>query len=456
MTCPGDLELSRALTVGADPEIAAHIARCATCRAAWDAEQAAIELARELPVAIPPPAHREEVRTAVLAASASVPDRLTRRAWLAPTVLGAAAAGVVAYVAIPRGSSQPAPARPMRATVHPHPGARYAASSPSPDEVVQLTDGVIDVDVDPLRPGERFRVIVGDAELEVHGTTFTVSASDQHLTEVSVSRGRVDLRSRSSTPATLTAGESWRARPAAVVVEASPSQPVPQAPSASLQRSPASVRPPSPPPPPQARPLAIAPSPSPPRTPHAAPLRPHRGAGPAMPHDAEPAVSSHPASSAPLMDAPTAAERSVAERGAAERGIPARGDGGRTAEELSYDQAWDALRANNFGRAASGFGRVVLLAPDGPLVEDASFWRAVALARGQRSAEALSALRDFLDSYGASPRAGEVSAMLGWMLIDARAYDEAARRFATAVRDASPAVRRSAKAGLDALARRKQ
>jgi TolA-binding protein len=164
-----------------------------------------------------------------------------------------------------------------------------------------------------------------------------------------------------------------------------------------------------------------------------------------MPYDAEPAVSSQPASNPPLMDAPTAAERSVAERG----------EGGRTAEELSYDQAWEALRTNNFGRAANGFGRVVLLAPDGPLVEDASFWRAVALARGQRHAEALSALRDFLDSYGASPRAGEASAMLGWMLIDARAYDEAARRFAAAVRDASPAVRSSAQAGLDALAHRK-
>jgi hypothetical protein len=44
--------------------------------------------------------------------------------------------------------------------------------------------------------------------------------------------------------------------------------------------------------------------------------------------------------------------------------------------------------------------------------------------------------------------------MLGWILSDARAYDEAARRFRAALGDASPAVRSSAQAGLDALARR--
>ena len=122
--------------------------------------------------------------------------------------------------------------------------------------------------------------------------------------------------------------------------------------------------------------------------------------------------------------------------------------------ERSYDQAWEALRASDFNRAAGGFAHVMLLAPDGPLAEDASFWRAVALARGQRTAEARSAFRDFLDSFDASPHAGEASAMLGWMLIDARSYDEARQRFTAAAGDANPAVRHSARAGLDALARR--
>ena len=122
--------------------------------------------------------------------------------------------------------------------------------------------------------------------------------------------------------------------------------------------------------------------------------------------------------------------------------------------ERSYDQAWGALRAGDFHRAAGGFARVLLLDPDGPLVEDASFWRAVALARGQRAAEARSAFRDFLDGFGASHHAGEANAMLGWLLIDTRSYDEAAQRFTAAAGDANLTVRRSARAGLDALARR--
>jgi TolA-binding protein len=128
----------------------------------------------------------------------------------------------------------------------------------------------------------------------------------------------------------------------------------------------------------------------------------------------------------------------------------------RSPAEVSYDDAWTALRTGDFTHAASGFARVVLLAPDSPLVEDASYWRAVALARAKRSAEAISAFHDFLDGHARSARAGEASAMLGWLLIDARAYDEAARQFAAATGDASAAVRSSAQAGLDALATRKR
>jgi len=80
----------------------------------------------------------------------------------------------------------------------------------------------------------------------------------------------------------------------------------------------------------------------------------------------------------------------------------------------------------------------------------------VGLARGKRSAEATSAFRDFLDSFARSPRAGQASAMLGWLLIDAGVFDDAARRFAAATADPDPKVRDSARAGLDALARRKR
>jgi len=111
------------------------------------------------------------------------------------------------------------------------------------------------------------------------------------------------------------------------------------------------------------------------------------------------------------------------------------------------------MRAGDFTRAATAFTRVFILAPDGALAEDAAFWHAVALARGERRAEAITAFRDFLALHARASRAGEASAMLGWLLVEAGQRAEAARRFQAAASDPSPAVQQSARAGLDALAR---
>ncbi|HEX4416706.1 MAG TPA: FecR domain-containing protein [Kofleriaceae bacterium] len=439
MTCPGELALARAIAEGSDPELAAHLAGCAACRATWDATTAAIELARELPVALPPAARREELRTAVLAAGAHVARRPARRAWLVPLIAGAAAAAVAVYLAIPAPvpapyGAAPDPAHRAHGTVHPHPGARYLASAAAPDELVRLWDGAIDVEVEPLGPGERFRVVVGGAEIEVRGTAFTVSASADHLTTVTVARGRVEVRPDAGAAATLTAGQSWRLTTAAAASPPNPGAPPTVTSSATAASAPAI----NPSPPPGSHTVAshaAATSPAaldsatPPPGTHA-PIPPHIAPGaPASSAEAHPATP------------PSAS------------GKPA-GAGPRSPEEQSYDQAWEALRASNFLKAASGFTRVVLLAPDSPLVEDASFWRAVALARGKQPAEARSAFVDFLGGFPRSARAGEASAMLGWILIDARELDEARRRFRAALGDPSPAVRRSAAAGLDALAQR--
>jgi hypothetical protein len=401
MTCPGELELSRALSMGADAELTAHLAACEACRAAWEGARAAIDLARELPVAVPPAARREEVRTAVLAATEGLAHRRARRPWIVPAIVGAAAAGVAGYLAVSAVSRASAPVGSLghrHGIVRPHSGARYLAGVVGADEVIRLSEGVVDIDVEPLHPGERFRVVVGAAEIEVHGTAFTVTASAEHLVAVAVAHGRVDLQPEGRAPVALGAGQSWHE----VVATADAVE----------------------------RPAPVLELPPPaPRPPVAASPRPHRAA--IAPRRApEPVVV--PESVAP--------------------GRPP----DRPAEEVSYDEAWAALRTGDFARAANGFARVMLLAPDGPLVEDAGFWHAVALARGKRSAEAVSAFRDFLDGHPHAARAGEASAMLGWLLIDARAYDEAARRFAAASGDPDLAVRGSAGAGLGALAKRKR
>lgn len=459
MTCPGDIELSRALATGGGPELAAHLAACPTCRAAWDGARAAIEAARELPVALPPPERREEVRTAVLAAAAGLAHRPARRAWHVAAIAGAAAACAAGYLAISRAPAPPAAVHHAHGIVRPHAGARYSVGAIGPDEIVRLGDGIVDVEVEPLRPGERFRVEVGGAELEVRGTAFRVTARAEYLVEVAVTRGRVDLRPEVGAPVTLAAGQSWHAGAAAEappVAERAPAAPTPPPPpktSSSTRVQPPAratriAAPPRPAPPaPTAssrpsprRPPELASAPRPPRITAAA------RRDPGWPVAASVAASGSAAGS--VVELRAAAESPAASSPAAPA---AASPAGRAPEEVSYDEAWAALRSGEFPRAARGFARVVLLAPDSPLVEDASFWRAVALARSKRGVEAVAAFHDFLGGHARSARAGEASAMLGWLLVDAGALDEAARRFDAAAGDPDPAVRRSARAGLDAL-----
>jgi TolA-binding protein len=122
--------------------------------------------------------------------------------------------------------------------------------------------------------------------------------------------------------------------------------------------------------------------------------------------------------------------------------------------EAQYDDAWDALRARDYGRAADGFGRVLNDSPAGPLADEAAFWRATALARGGDAAAAMSAFRQMLDVYPSSPRRGEASTILGWLLVAAHQPLEAEGRFRAAVDDPQDNVRASAREGLDTLAPR--
>jgi TolA-binding protein len=122
-------------------------------------------------------------------------------------------------------------------------------------------------------------------------------------------------------------------------------------------------------------------------------------------------------------------------------------------EELAYDDAWTAMRASNFSRAAGSFARVFILAPESALAEDAAFWHAVALARAHRRGEATTAFRDFLDRSPSSPRAGEANVMLGWLLVEANELAEARQRFSAASGDPDAAIRDRARAGFTALPR---
>ncbi|HJX67074.1 MAG TPA: outer membrane protein assembly factor BamD [Polyangia bacterium] len=121
--------------------------------------------------------------------------------------------------------------------------------------------------------------------------------------------------------------------------------------------------------------------------------------------------------------------------------------------ELAFSEGWQAFRSGDYPGAIAGMRRALQAAPTSALAEDARYWEAVALARQGSLAQSRAVMEDFLRHFPASPRAGEVSAMLGWFLVASHEWAAAEQRFRTAESDRAPAVRESAKKGLEITAR---
>ena len=121
--------------------------------------------------------------------------------------------------------------------------------------------------------------------------------------------------------------------------------------------------------------------------------------------------------------------------------------------ELAFSEGWQAFRSGDYPGAIAGMRRALRAAPTSALAEDARYWEAVALARQGSVAQSRAVMEDFLRHFPGSPRAGEVSAMLGWFLVESHDWAAAERRFRAAESDRAPAVRESAKKGLEITAR---
>jgi TolA-binding protein len=121
-----------------------------------------------------------------------------------------------------------------------------------------------------------------------------------------------------------------------------------------------------------------------------------------------------------------------------------------TRQEQLYDDAWDALRAGRFDKAAAGFARVLSESPRGPLGDEAAFWRATSLARGGHPEKALPAFEEYVATYRSSTRHNEAATILGWLLVDAHRPAEAVPLFRGATQDPDASVRKSAREGLAA------
>jgi TolA-binding protein len=240
--CPPAWKLTRASSSearDADIDIEAHLAACASCAAEYEAHRALVAAARTFAA---PAGMSNESRAAIAARLLAAPPETRRPRRTAPgrgaIVFTAAAAvalaiGGVATLHRRGGREPPATAsrtaasstRPSRASIRAIGNARFSRAQPPPDEIVRLDDGRIELDVIPLAVGERFRVITGDGEVEVRGTSFEVLAAGRSLRSVSVSRGRVEVRAGGGL-AVLDPGDRWEqaapAAPAPAAAEAAP------------------------------------------------------------------------------------------------------------------------------------------------------------------------------------------------------------------------------------------
>jgi TolA-binding protein len=355
-------------------------------------------LARDLPPARVDAARLEDVRTALLAAAAEVSPKpvrtFGRRSVVVVTGALAAAAAIAIWVAVDR--EAPEAAR-SRATLTPGADAELSQVAIPPDEIVHLRQGTLAVELAALGRGERFRVITSDAELEARLAHFVVAADHGTLQRIDVVRGELELRPRAGVTTTLRAGERW----AAVPVETAA---VPAPPVVAAVPAPAA-------PAPRDRPVRS------PRESTAAPVAPSEPVPPAIATPGPPPAPAPP--SAP--------------------------------GEAEFRTGWEALRTGDARRAAVAFAASHAAAGRGAVAEDARYWEGIALARAGQASEAIAAMRRFLAAHPASSRAGEASARLGWLQLDAGQLDGAERSFTAAAADRVPAVRRSASKGLEKL-----
>jgi TolA-binding protein len=121
--------------------------------------------------------------------------------------------------------------------------------------------------------------------------------------------------------------------------------------------------------------------------------------------------------------------------------------------ELAFSEGCQALRSADYPRAATAMRRALEVGPTSAVAEDARYWEAVALARQGKGAKARRAMEEFVRLLPGSPRADEVSAMLGWLLLESHEWSAAEQRFRAAENDRAPAVRESARKGLEIAAR---
>ena len=170
-------------------------------------------LVRALDPPLPTRDRLDEIRGRLLALPDPRPaarPRAPRWAWGA---VGAAAAAAVVVLGLslygPVASDPGVPE--LRAHVQSAASTRFVhhAAREAEPERVELSEGSIHLEIEPLALTERFVVATDDAEVEGRGTVLEVVALDGQLTRVHVVSGKVDVRWRGAPEVQLAAGQTW-------------------------------------------------------------------------------------------------------------------------------------------------------------------------------------------------------------------------------------------------------
>jgi len=419
--CPPTEHLGRALSGVEDAGFWSHVDECARCRAEIAAFKRTIDLAREIPLVELSAAQRAATRSKLLigASALASSDRTRRPVERARWLLALAAAALCVVLGLFIQRRMVTESEIQRATLHHEGGARFARMGNQPDEIVRLYSGTISVEVERLQNGERFRVIVGDAEVEVRGTAFDVVADHDKLTAVRVIHGRVEVRQGDNPMVVLNAGDRWApAGMAAQVVAAPPDEATGRA-EPSATGSAAGARAP-----------VVARATPEPRASSADPAAVHGARSAAAELElASAASAANVVSSAQAITSGSAAVRSMSP----------------SAAEIAFQEGVAALRAGDLGKAEAAFARVPR---DASVGEDAAFLRGVAIARSGRTQSGVAALSRFVEGFPESPRRAEASVALGWLLLKQGKNEGAARAFRVGASSSDQKVRRSAADGL--------
>ncbi|MBA3503746.1 MAG: hypothetical protein M4D80_15665 [Myxococcota bacterium] len=334
----------------------------------------------------------EHLRTSILASAANA--RQLPRSSRTPIIVAVGAVVAAAAAVLVWFNTRGAEPPKPRADVVALDSASFEHEQPWPSYLLRVDSGRVQIDVATVDSTQQFTTTTSDSRIDVRASKFTVGVEQKRIASIDVQEGRVEL-TYSGRTIILAAGQTWHppVRTAETDVIEPPAPVVDKAP--------------------------VEPAPTPTKKP-APPKR--------QPATDQPSTPTKPTDAQPLAPKPG---------------------------ELDFRAGVALLRGGDAVAATKAFASACTAARKDALAEDACFWVGAAAKRAGQTSAAREALTRFLQGFASSARAGEASALLGWLLYDANELDAAETRFNKAAADRVPKVRTSAERGLEAIKRRR-